>query len=113
MPLQQGISQEVYCHRYIYDSEAFHSTVLNVFQTVLNVTGRGKANVFSARYANGEDHYMRITVDGNIVVNDRVVKFYQNIGVIIGVYDFNISFQVEHRSLGGVNPVNTLISYCA
>ena len=110
--IQQGISQEVYCHRYIYDSEAFHSTILNAWQEALNVTGRGKASVISPKRNVGESHGVRITVDGNVVINGRFLSTRENNAYFYGVYDFNVSFQFEHRNIGGVNEVSVVISYC-
>ena len=112
MPLQQGISQEVYCHRYIYDTEAYHQTTLNVLQTALDITGRGKASVLKVCGTVDEFQYLRITIDGNIVLNDRQISAYHRYAGIFGIFDFNTSFKVEQRNAGGVNAVRIGISYC-
>ena len=108
MPLQQGISQEVYCHRYIYDSEAYHTTANAVLQTALNVTGRGKAQIQRVQIT-GCNASVRITVDGIIVVDNRAINFS---GMFYGIFDFNTSLLVEHRSHDGLTNVAVLISYC-
>ena len=112
MPVQQGISQEVYCHRYIYDSEAWHQTILAGLQTVLDITGRGKATVLKCKFGDIESHYVKITVDGNVIINDRRLARYADSPGNYGTYDFNYSFKVEHRNIGGINMVEIVVSYC-
>ena len=112
MPLQQGISQEVYCHRYIYDSEAYHSTALNILQTALNVTGRGKASILRIMGAVDETHNLKVTVDGNVIINNRAIGSYIKVGVFCGIFEFNNSLLIEHKSSGGVNDVRLVVSYC-
>ena len=112
MPVQQGISQEVYCHRYIYDSEVYHATILAVLQTALDIAGRGKAQIIRAQGAANESQYLKVTIDGNVVVNDRMMCNSNNVLGFYGIYAFNSSLKVEHRTTGGVNSVTLLISYC-
>ena len=109
---QIGIYPEVNCYRYIYDSEAYHATVNNAFQTVLDVTGRGKASVFSPKRNVGESQAIRITVDGNVVINQRFMSTRENNSYFYGTYDFNLSFKFEHRNVGGVNEISIVIPYC-
>ena len=108
--IQQGISQEVYCHRYIYDSEVFHITALNVLQTVLDITGRGQATILM-KIDPGDSHYLQLTVDGNVIVANRPINF-QNLSQHIGVYNFQHSLLVEHRNAGGAVDTQILVSYC-
>ena len=113
MPLQQGISQEVYCHRYIYDTEVYHTTTSNVFQVVLNITGRGKAQVGRPTFPGNAVQRVRITVDGNIVINDRALgQSGSDFGALYGIFDFNSSFLLEQRSADGINRVDIISSYC-
>lgn len=95
-----------------YDSEVYHQVTVAVLTTVLNAAGRGKVLVKELMVRGAETHYIKITVDGNVVVNDR---FYGEGGAyeygVIGVFDFNQSILIEHRTSAAATNVDLLLSY--
>jgi len=112
MSIQEGVKEDAYAYRHIYNSEAYHSTNNAVLQTALNITGRAKASVPSGEFpANPTVHGLRITVDGNIVINDRSMHSRVDTGGFYGVFDFDNSLVVEHRAANGVDNVDLIISY--
>ena len=111
MPVQEGISQEVYCHRYIYDSEVYHTTANIALTEVLNITGRGQVSI--CHRGVHASHFIRVTVDGNIIINNREIAGWSELGIFfLSLYNFNNSLVIEHRNNDGVTDVRVLLSYC-
>ena len=109
---QAGVYPEVRCERFIYDTEASHATTSIVFVTALDITGRGQAQIFKLKFAGAINHWLRITVDGVIVINNRILTTHATIGAFYGIYNFNSSFKVEHGNSDNVTEVALVISYC-
>ena len=80
----------------VYDSYASHThSGGGSYETALDISGDGQALVI----ADNNDQTVKITVDGNAVLEDVPCKNYNNLGSTnVGTFRFNSSFKVEHSS---------------
>ena len=96
---------------FYFDTEVFHSTTNAVLTTALDLPGRGRASIILPQNPANEPHFLKVTVDGIVVINDRELGWDAKVSNFIGVFDFYSSILVEHRNAGGVNAVRVLICY--
>jgi hypothetical protein len=88
----------------VYTAAAAHThTGNNTYQTVLNIaaTHYGQAMVFMQMDPAESigTHYLRVTVDGVVVVTDLLMLLKTGLGVFFGgIYNFNSSLLIEHKS---------------
>ena len=96
--------------RPVYNQSAVGSTTSTNLQTVLNITGRGKAAVFSGNYKWISERYLQTEVRVDGTATYVYVSSRQNI--LRADFPFNISIRVRHSVLPGyVGEIRTDVAY--
>ena len=83
--------------RPVYDQSAYHiTTAAGVYQTVLNITGKGKVSIFTGKVSWAvSDIYTEILIDG---VTTHEFRFRGNRNYFQGDFHFNKSIRVRHKT---------------
>ncbi len=102
----------------VYDSETLHTTTATTLQTVVDLTGAGQAQVAIKITYNSATYswcMMKITLDGNVIVNDRDIvhqytTYNRNIEATLE-YEWSVGFKLEVRNDITSGSIQTVVSY--
>ena len=85
----------------VYNTAASHTHSGGAtYETVLNISGEGQAQIFMTHPKSNGYHDLKITVDGTVVLTDCRAQTHSYAGDIVnmGAWNFETSLKIEHKS---------------